>query len=127
MLELYYNCFKKLCDTEKYEELEKDTDSFYLGCSRKFWKMLIFPNKELNGTSYFLKLALITLLRMQPTVFSSELAVMPTRNMIEESWDFLKKKLVVQKCCACVAKPIVATIEGVTSTNSVARDSIKEL
>ena len=27
MLELFYNFFKKYCDTEKYEELELDTDS----------------------------------------------------------------------------------------------------
>ena len=47
--------------------------------------------------------------------------------MIRESRDYLKKSLDVQKGCACVAKPIVATIEGVTSTKSVARDSIKEL
>ena len=30
MLELYYNFFKKFCDSEKYEELEIDTDSLYL-------------------------------------------------------------------------------------------------
>ena len=27
MLELYYNFFKKFCDTDKYEELEMDTNS----------------------------------------------------------------------------------------------------
>ena len=52
---------------------------------------------------------------------------MPTRNMIRESRDYSKKSLDVQECCACVAKPIVATIERVTSINSVARESIKEL
>ena len=80
-----------------------------------------------KGTSYVLKIALITLLRKQPTIFSPELAVMPTRNMIRESRDYLKKSLDVQKCCTCVAKPIVATIKRVTSTNSLAGDSIKEL
>ena len=64
---------------------------------------------------------------MQPTIFSPELAVMPTRNMIRESRDYLTKSLDVQKCCACVAKFIVATIERVTGTNLVARDSIIEL
>ena len=33
MLELYYNFLKKFCDTEKYEELEMDTDSLYLALS----------------------------------------------------------------------------------------------
>ena len=43
------------------------------------------------------------------------------------SQDSLKKNSGSPKCYACVAKPIVATIERVTSTNSVARDSLKEL
>ena len=30
MLELYYNFFDKFCDVNKFEELEMDTDSFYL-------------------------------------------------------------------------------------------------
>ena len=64
---------------------------------------------------------------MQPTFFSPELAVMPTRSMVTESRDFLKKSSDVQKCCVCVAKPIVATTDRVTSTNSAARDSIIEL
>ena len=59
--------------------------------------------------------------------FSPELALMPTRKIIRENRDYLKKSLDVQKCCACVAKPIVATIERVTSTNSEASDSIKKL
>ena len=29
MLELYYNFFRKFCDTDKYEELEMDTDFLY--------------------------------------------------------------------------------------------------
>ena len=33
MCDLYYNIFKKFCDTEKYKELEMDTDSLYLALS----------------------------------------------------------------------------------------------
>ena len=33
MLEFYYNFLKKFCHTEKYEELEMDTDSLYLPLS----------------------------------------------------------------------------------------------
>ena len=40
---------------------------------------------------------------------------------------FLMKSSIVRKFCAWVAKPIVATVERVTSTNSVAGDSLKEL
>ena len=64
---------------------------------------------------------------MQQKISSQENVVLLTRSMIRESRDYLKKNSGVRKCCACVAKPIVATIERVTSTNSVARDSKKEL
>ena len=47
--------------------------------------------------------------------------------MIRESRDSLKKNSGDPNCCASVARHIVATIERVTSTISVARDSIKEL
>ena len=35
MLELYYNFFTKLCDVNKFEELEMDTDSLYLALAEK--------------------------------------------------------------------------------------------
>ena len=51
--------------------------------------------------------------------FSPEFAVMPTRNIIRESRNYLKNSLDVPKCCACLEKFVVATIERVKSTNSV--------
>ena len=56
-----------------------------------------------------------------------EHVVLLTGSTTRENWDSLKKKSGVPKCCACIARPTVATIEKVTSTNSVARDSLKEL
>ena len=35
MLQLYYSFFKKFCDTDKYEELEMDTDSLFLALCKK--------------------------------------------------------------------------------------------
>ena len=35
MLELYYNFFDKFCDVNKFEELEMDTDSFYLALAEE--------------------------------------------------------------------------------------------
>ena len=93
MLELYYNFFKKFCDTDKYEELGMDTDSLYLVLSEEIGKMLMFLKNELNRTSYVLKIALITLLLKLPTIFSTELAVMSTRNIIRESRVSSKKNL----------------------------------
>ena len=45
MLELYYFFFKKFCDTDKYEELEMDTDSIYLALSEENLEDLILPEK----------------------------------------------------------------------------------
>ena len=67
MLELYYIFFKKFCDTDMDEELEMDTDSLYLALSEENFQDVFFPKNELNGTSYVLKVELITLLQMQPT------------------------------------------------------------
>jgi len=46
MLELYYNFFKKFCDTDKYEELEMDTDSLYLALSEENLEDVIVPEKR---------------------------------------------------------------------------------
>ena len=46
MLELYYNFFKKFCDTDKYEELEMDTDSLYLALSEQNLEDVILPEKR---------------------------------------------------------------------------------
>ena len=126
MLELYYNFFKKLCDTDKYEELGIDNDSLYLALTSKNWKMFFFSESELNVTNYILKIALITLLRMLPTIFCTKLAVMSTGNIIRESQVASKKVLDVQKCCVSVVKPFVVKISRLTSTALAAKDSLKE-
>ena len=46
MLELYYNFFKKFCDTYKYEELEMDTISLYLALSEENLENAILPEKR---------------------------------------------------------------------------------
>ena len=91
------------------------------------WKKIFSHRKKTNRKQYVRKIVQIASLRMQQATSSQEHVVLLTGSMIRESWDCLKKNSGVPKCCACVAKPIVATIERVTSTNSVARDSIKEL
>ena len=45
-LELYYNFFKNFCDTDKYEELEVDTDSLYLASSEENLEDVIVPEKR---------------------------------------------------------------------------------
>ena len=46
MLELYHNFFEKFCDTDKYEELEMDTDSLYLALSEEKLEDVILPQKR---------------------------------------------------------------------------------
>ena len=46
MLELYYNFFNKFCNTDKYEELEMDTDSLYLALSEENLEDVIVPKKR---------------------------------------------------------------------------------
>ena len=46
MLELYYNFFKKFCDTEKYDELEMHNDSLYLALSEENLEDIILPERR---------------------------------------------------------------------------------
>ena len=46
VLELYYNFLKNFCDTDKYEELEMDTDFLYLDLSEKNLEDVILPEKR---------------------------------------------------------------------------------
>ena len=46
MLELYYNFFKEVSDTDKYEELEMDTNSLYLALSEEKLEDVILPAKR---------------------------------------------------------------------------------
>ena len=46
MLEFYYIFFKKICDTDKYEELETDTDSLYLALSEENLEDVFLPGKQ---------------------------------------------------------------------------------
>ena len=127
MLELYYNFFKKFRDTEKYEELEMDTDSLYLALSEENLEDIILPERRNEWEAIRSRDCIVASLRMQRATSSQEHVVVLTRSMIRETRDCLKKKSGVPKRCACVAKTIVATVARLTSTNSVARDSIKEL
>ena len=110
-----------------YEELEMDNDSFFIALSEENLEGVILPKKRAELDQLRSKACTDNFTANATDNFSPELSVMLTRNMIKESRDFLKKILGVQKSGACVAKPIVSTIERVTSTPPVARDSNKVL
>ena len=46
MLELYFSFSKNFCDTDKYDELEMDTDSLYTALSEENLEDVIFPQKR---------------------------------------------------------------------------------
>ena len=126
MLELYYSFFKNFCDTDKYEELEMDTDSLYLALSEKKLEDVILPEKRAEWKQLRSKDCIDNFTANATDNFSQELAVMSTRNMIRVSRVSSKKDLDVQKCCVSVAKLLVVMISVLTSTSLAAKDSIKE-
>ena len=126
MLELYYNFFKKFGDTNKYEELETDTDSVYLALSEENLEDVIFPEKRAEWKELRSKDCTDNFTANATDIFFSELVVMPTRNMTRESQASSKKNSDVQKCCVSVAKHIVVMINILTSTSLAAKDSKKE-
>ena len=46
MWQLHYNVFKKVCDANKYEELEMDTDSLNFALSEESLKDVILLEKK---------------------------------------------------------------------------------
>ena len=56
LLELHYNFFEKFCDTEKYEELERDIDSLYIALLEENLEDFILPEKKRMGSNTFARL-----------------------------------------------------------------------
>ena len=117
MLELYYNFFKKFCDTDKYEELEMDTDSIYLALSEENledvtseWDQLrskdCTDNFTANATDNFFPRTCCNVHKnhdkREPGLFKEE---------------FRRIK---------IAKLFVVMINRLTGTSLAAKDSIKE-
>ena len=127
MLEPYYSFFKKFCDTDKYEELEMDTDSLYLALSEENLEDVILPEKRFEWDQLRSKDCTDNFTANATDNFSPEPVVMPTRNMIRENRVSSKKSLDVQKCCVSVAKHIIVLISILTSTGLAAKDSIKNI
>ena len=117
MLELYYNFFKKFCDTDKYEELEMDTDSIYLALSEENledvtpeWDQLrskdCTDNFTANATDNFFPRSCCNVHKKhdkrEPGLFKEEFRRIKT------------------------AKRFVVMINRLTGTSLAAKDSIKE-
>ena len=125
-MELYYNFFKKFCDTDKYEDLEMDTESLYLALSEEKLEDVIFLEKQAEWDKLPSKDCTESFTANSTGTFPPELAVMSTRNMIRESHVSSKKSLDVQECCVPVAKHFVVMINRLKGTSLAAKDPIKE-
>ena len=101
MLELYYKFFKKFSDTEKYEELEMDTDCLYLALSEENLEDIILPEKRNEWEAIRSRDCTDSFTANAKGNFFPRTVL--TRSMLRESRDCLKKNSGVPKCCACVA------------------------
>ena len=70
MLELYYNLFTKFCDTDKYEEMEMETDSLYLALAEEKCKNVYEVRKSKSGSCYAAKTAKYRSLHMLSALYS---------------------------------------------------------
>ena len=95
MLELYYNFFKKFCDTDKYEELEMDTDSLYLALSEENLEdvNVNVPEKRAEWDQLRSKYCNDNFTANATDNFSPELAVISTRSMIRERAGSLQRRI----------------------------------
>ena len=84
-IELYYNFFKKFCDTDKYEEFEKDTHSLYLALSEEKLDDVILPEKRAEWDQLRSENCTDNIAANETGNFSPELVVMPKRNKIRET------------------------------------------
>ena len=99
-----------------------NTDCLYLALSEKNLEDIIRPEKRNKWQTIRSRDCTDSFTANAAAHFFQEQVVLLTTSMIRENRDCLKKNSGVLKCFACAAKFNVATIERVTSTNSVARD-----
>ena len=84
MLQLYYNFVKNFGDTDKYGELEMDTDSLYLALSEEILEDVILPKKRAEWDQLHSKDCTDNFYANATDNFSPELAVMLTENITRE-------------------------------------------
>ena len=126
MLELYYNFFKKICDTDKYEELEMDTDSLYLALSEEILEDVILPKKRAEWDQLRSRDCTDDFTANAIDNFFPRTCCNVHKKHDKREPGLSKEELIVQKCCVSVGKHVVVMISKLTSTSLAAKDSIKE-
>ena len=115
LLELYYNFFDKFCDVNIFEELEMDTDSFYLDLAEEDLDDCIIPSKRAEWTEKRNKDCRDDFRADAKNNFFPVLAILNIRNMTTENQDCSRRSSDTAKCIAGVVKPIAVTIVKVKS------------
>ena len=99
MLEIYYNFFDKLCEVNKIEELEMDTDLLYLAVAEENFYDCIQPEKiETFGKKLGKMTAETISEQIQNLISSLERVAVSIKSMISGSRDCSKKNLGVHIC-----------------------------
>ena len=78
MLEPYYSLFKKFSDTDRYAELEMDSDSLYLAWSEEKLEDVILPEKRSEWDQLRSKGCTDNFIANELDNFSPVLPVLPT-------------------------------------------------
>ena len=126
MFELH-NFFKKFCDTEKYVELEMETDSLYLALSVESLEDIILPEKRNEWESILLRYCTDSFTaNATGNFFPRTCCTAHNKHDKREPGLFKDQMRCCEMLCLC-SKSYCCYIERVTSTNSVARFSMKEL
>ena len=129
MLELYFNFFTKIRDTDKYEEMEMDTDSLYLAIAERHLHDCIRGEKIKSGNCCVARTVMIRSLQTLAAFLFFECFVLNTENMTKQSLDCSRLIINALKCCVYVAKHTAVTIRRATALiaaeNDVTSDHLK--
>ena len=102
MLELYYNLFAKFCYTDKYEEMELETDSLYLALAEENCENVYEIRKSKSGSCYAANTVKSRSLQMPSALYSLGRVVLNTqRNMIKGSLDCSRTFRCTEILCLC--------------------------
>ena len=122
MLELFYNFFDKICDVNKFEEFEMDTDSLYLTLAKEDLDECIFPSKRAEWTEKRSKDCRDDFRADAKNKLSPVLVALNIRNMTRENQDCSRRSSDAPKCYACVVKPIAVMIVKVKIISLAVKD-----
>ena len=119
MLELYCDFFTKFCDVNKFEELEKDTDSLYLALAEKQMEYCIRPEMRAEWQRFRSNDCVDSFTADALENFSQN-----TNNMIRESLVCLKKSSDVRICYVYVVKHTAAMTSPLIKLNLAVKVSV---